>query len=61
MTKLTRIVAVVVDTKKAILYREDGSTVTILQGDERLRPMLEYLTPEITNKGYADVDLSIRS
>lgn len=58
MTKLTRIVAVVVDTKKAILYKEDGSTVTIFQGDERLRPMLEYLTPEITNKGYADVDLS---
>lgn len=58
MTKLTRIVAVVVDTKKAILYKEDGTTVTIFQGDERLRPMLEYLVPEITNKGYGDVDLS---
>lgn len=58
MTKLTRIVAVVVDTKKAILYKEDGTTVTIFQGDERLRPILEHLTPEITNKGYGDVDLS---
>lgn len=57
MTKLTRIVAVVVDTQKAILYKEDGTTVTILQGDERLRPMLEHLTPEISAKGYADVDL----
>ena len=58
MSKLTRIVAAVVDTKKATLYREDGSTVEILQGDERLRPLLEYITPLCIKQGYADVDLT---
>lgn len=58
MQQLIRIVAAVVDTRKAILYREDGSVVEILQGDPRLRPLLEHITPLLTTQGYADVDLS---
>ena len=58
MNQLTRIVAAVVDTKKAVLYQHDGSTVEILQGDARLRPILEHITPLLTKQGYADVDLS---
>lgn len=58
MNHLTRIVAAVVDTKKAILYRQDGLTVEILQGDARLRPILEHITPLLSKQGYADVDLS---
>lgn len=58
MTNLTRIVAAIVDTKKATLYKEDGTTVVILQGDVRLRPLLEYITPLLATQRYADVDLS---
>lgn len=58
MQQLTRIVAAVVDTTKAIFYKEDGNTVEILQGDTRLRPLLEHITPLLTSQGYADVDLS---
>ena len=58
MNQLIRIVAAVVDTKKAVLYKQDGSTVEILQGDSRLRPILEHITPLLTKQGFADVDLS---
>lgn len=58
MNHLTRIVAAVVDIKKAVLYKQDGSTVEILQGDSRLRPILEHITPLLTKQGYADVDLA---
>lgn len=58
MSQLTRIVAVVVDTTKAVFYRADGTTLEILQGDTRLRPLLEQVTPDITARGYSDVDLS---
>lgn len=58
MSQLTRIVAAVVDTTKAIFYKENGNTVEILQGDTRLRPLLEYITPLLSSQGYADVDLS---
>ena len=58
MQQLTRIVAAVVDTTKAVLYKADGNTVEILQGDTRLRPLLEHITPLLTTQGYADVDLS---
>lgn len=58
MQQLTRIVAAVVDTTKAILYKADGNTVEILQGDTRLRPLLEHITPLLSTQGYADVDLS---
>ena len=58
MKQLTRIIAVVVDTKKAIFYRKDGTTYELIQGDSRLRPLLEFVTPLINQDGYADVDLS---
>lgn len=58
MQKLTRVIAVVVDTKKAVFYRQDGTTCELIQGDARLRPLLEKVTPLINSLGYADVDLS---
>lgn len=58
MRQLTRIVAAVVDTKKAILYKEDGTAIEIFQGDVRLRPILEYITPLLIKQNYADIDLS---
>ena len=58
MKQMTRIIAVVVDVKKAIFYRQDGTTYELLQGDDRLRPLLELVTPLINTWGYADIDLS---
>lgn len=58
MSKLTRIVAAVVDTKKATLYKADGNTVEIMQGDLRLRPLLEKIAPDLRKQGWSEVDLS---
>lgn len=58
MSKLTRIVAAVVDTKKATLYKADGNTVEIMQGDLRLRPLLEKIAPDLRKQGWSDADLS---
>lgn len=58
MSKLTRIIAVVVDTQKAVFYTQSGETVQILQGDSRLRPILEAATPLLSTQRYADVDFS---
>jgi hypothetical protein len=58
MSKLTKIVAAVVDTNKATLYRDDGTTIIIHQGDVRLRPILEEITPLLGTQGYAMIDLN---
>lgn len=58
MTNLTRIVAAVLDTKQVTLYKDDGTTIVMLQGDVRLRSLLEHITPLLTSQGWADVDLS---
>ena len=58
MSNKTRIVAAVVDTTKAILYKENGETLEILQGDPRLRPILEEITPLLSRYGFADIDLT---
>lgn len=39
--QLITIIALSVDSKVAVLYKEDGSTVTIQQGDARLPPIVE--------------------
>lgn len=58
MSQLTKIVAAVVDTTKATLYRDDGTTIVIYQGDVRLRPILEEITPLLGTQGYAMIDLT---
>lgn len=53
------VVAAVVDTTKTTFYREDGTTFTLLQGDKRLRPILERITPLLMVEGAkVEVDLS---
>lgn len=42
-----RIVAAVVDTRNLTIYREDGTTITIPQGDPRLRHIVESATPQL--------------
>lgn len=55
---LTRIVAAVVDTRQLTLYKQDGTTITIPQGDARVRRVIDQATPQIIQQGYADVDLT---
>lgn len=54
-----RIVAAVVDTRQLTLYKEDGTTITIEQGDPRLRRILEEATPQLVATGSAIIHLEI--
>lgn len=55
---MIRVIAAVVDEKQLTIYKEDGQTVTILQGDKRLRPILDVITPAILAKKIpVEVDL----
>lgn len=53
-----RIAAAVVDTERLTLYRENGTTITIPQGDPRLKPIIDEITPTISMGLVAEVDIS---
>lgn len=53
-----RIVAAVVDTRQLTLYKEDGSTVVLPQGDPRVRMIVDTASEDIIRQGWAEVDLS---
>lgn len=57
MTKI-RVVAAVVDTQQLTLYKEDGETVFIMQGDPRLKRVIDEITPRISRGLVATVDVS---
>jgi len=42
-----RIIAAIVDTRELTLYRADGETIKIPQGDPRIRPLVQLVVPEI--------------
>jgi hypothetical protein len=50
-----RIIAAIVDTMQLTMYKENGTTITIPQGDPRLRTILEVATPQLVEYGYADI------
>lgn len=56
MTKV-RIVAAVVDTKQITLYKDDGKTIEIPQGDQRVRKIIDQVLPIVETGGVAEVDL----
>lgn len=58
MTKI-RIVAAVVDTKRLTLYKEDGDTIRIPQGDPRLARIIEETKDTLMAGGVAEVDLDL--
>ena len=58
MSQLTRIVAIVLNTRLMTVYKEDGTSVVYAQGDPRIRRLIDTATPLLTANGYADVDLS---
>lgn len=49
-----RIVAAVVDTRQLTLYKEDGTTIIIPQGDHRLRLILVEASPQLQANKQAD-------
>lgn len=52
-----RIIAAVVDTQHLVLYKENGETMTIPQGDVRIRPILDTVVPLLVKQGYAEINL----
>lgn len=58
MKKLVTIVGISVDAQNAVLYLEDGSTVTIAQGDPRLPIIVETAKKYIPVDGAAVVDIA---
>ena len=58
MKKLVTIVGISVDAQNAVLYLEDGSTVTIAQGDPRLPIIVETAKKQIPMDGSAVVDIA---
>lgn len=55
---IERIVAAVIDTQILTLYREDGTTIEIPQGDERVKPIIEQVIPIINAGRTAEVDIT---
>ena len=59
-TQIIRVIAAVVDQQQLTLYKVDGETVVILQGDPRLAKIVRAITP-VLSAGYgavAEVDVS---
>lgn len=53
-----RIVYAVVDTQRLTLYREDGSTIEIPQGDPRVRKIVDQVMPLLQSQSVAEIDLT---
>lgn len=52
-----KIIAAVLDTEQLILYKTDGETFSIPQGDPRIRPIIDKITPILNAGGIAEVTL----
>ena len=57
MTNIIRIVAAVVDTVQVTFYKEDGTTLTMPQGDPRLADIIRKITPLCARNEVAEVDM----
>jgi hypothetical protein len=56
-----RIKAAVVDTKKLLLYKEDGSTISIPQGDPRIKALVDQIVPIVNAGEIAEIDLKLEN
>lgn len=59
MSNKTRIIAAVVDIRQLTIYKEDGNTVIIPQGDPRLARIVAEATPALARNEVAEVCLDI--
>lgn len=57
-TQTARIVAAILDTERLKMYKPDGECIELLQGDPRIKKILDLATGSIMRNGYADVDLA---
>ena len=55
MTEVTRIIAAVVDTQRLTLYRQDGTTIVVPQGDSRIRPLVDKVIPALESQQFCDL------
>ena len=51
-----RVVAAVVDTRQLTIYKEDGTTIRIPQGDHRIVPILDAITDTVSRGLIANLD-----
>lgn len=58
MSKIVRITCAIVDKTHLTMYKEDGDTIIINQGDVRMKRIVDSIGPQLLASGYADVDLS---
>ena len=58
MSNTIRIIAAVVDTRELTMYKEDGESIVIPQGDPRIRELVAKLVPAIEADNYCDLELS---
>lgn len=56
-----KVVAAVLDGERLTLYKEDGQTVILTQGDVRIRSILNSIVPILNAGGVATVDLNADS
>lgn len=54
---IIRVVAATLDKQTLTLYKEDGETVVLPQGDTRLKRIVEQVMPVVLNGGIAEIDL----
>lgn len=54
---VTRIVAAILDTHQLVLYKEDGETIEIPQGDVRVKRIIDEVTTPLSTNGWADVEI----
>ena len=59
MSNKTRIIAAVVDIRQLTIYKEDGNTVIVPQGDPRLARIVAEATPALARNEVAEVCLDI--
>lgn len=57
MTEVLRIIAAVVDTHRLTLYRDNGETVIIPQGDPRIRRLVEKVVPAIEQNKFCELSV----
>lgn len=58
MSNTIRIIAAVVDTRELTMYKENGESIVIPQGDPRIRELVAKLVPAIEADNYCDLELS---
>ena len=52
---MTRIITVIVDEQNLTMYKADGTTIIVAQGDPRIRGIVEKVVPAIEKFGFYDL------